>query len=221
MADLILFGLKQFSQIAHYYITHDTNDKVVCLTIDDNFFDSEPFPEWTKGMDIIPLSQTLKMQGDDHKIFAPLSARNMNKDREDLFNRLKAQGFRFYSYISSNAKNYGTVGDNCFILENNLIQPFTTIEDNVVLWSGNHIGHHSSIGKNTMITSHVVISGNCSVGRNCFFGVNASVKDNTSIADSVFVSMGACVNKNIHEEGAVILGQKTEFSKIKSERIRW
>ena len=52
------------------------------------------------------------------------------------------------------------IGENCFIFEANVIQPFVRIGDNVVMWSGNHIGHDSTIGSHCFIASHAVISGN-------------------------------------------------------------
>ena len=53
------------------------------------------------------------------------------------------------------------MGDNCFIFEDNTVQPFVTLGNNLVLWSGNHIGHHSTLRDHCFISSHVVISGFC------------------------------------------------------------
>ena len=55
------------------------------------------------------------------------------------------RGYTLISYVSSKATTFPgfTCGDNCFILEDNTIQPFVTIGNNVVMWSGNHIGHHT------------------------------------------------------------------------------
>ena len=57
------------------------------------------------------------------------------------YSEVKKKGFQL-SYISTKA----FVGvlpnlENCFILENNVIQHGVTIGNNVTLWSGNHIGH--------------------------------------------------------------------------------
>ena len=56
---------------------------------------------------------------------------------------MKAAGYRLVSYVSSRCSYLSQTppGDNCFILEDNTIQPFVTIGNNVTLWSGNHIGH--------------------------------------------------------------------------------
>ena len=50
----------------------------------------------------------------------------------------KARGYGLISYVSSKATTWPgfACGDNCFILEDNTIQPFATIGNDVVLWSG-------------------------------------------------------------------------------------
>ena len=48
--------------------------------------------------------------------------------REDIYNKIKKLGFKFASYISSNLKFLMKIGENCFILENQTIQPFVEIE---------------------------------------------------------------------------------------------
>ena len=73
----------------------------------------------------------------------------MNALRRGVYTRFKQKGYPLISYISSCATYFpGTpIGDNCFVLEDNTIQPFVKIGNNVVLWSGNHIGHHSTIAR--------------------------------------------------------------------------
>jgi UDP-3-O-[3-hydroxymyristoyl] glucosamine N-acyltransferase len=90
-------------------------------------------------------------------------------------------------------------GENCFIFEDNTIQPFVRIGNNVVMWSGNHIGHHTTINDHVMITSHVVISGCCTIGEYCFFGVNSSVRDETIIAHDTLVGMDVSIGKDTQE----------------------
>ena len=101
------------------------------------------------------------------------------------------------TYISSKAIYYGTpVGENCFILEDNTIQPFVTIGNNVFLWSGNHIGHHSKIMDHCFLSSHVVISGGCNIKVNCFLGVNSALRDSITLGRFSIVGAGAIVMQN-------------------------
>ncbi|RZK16425.1 MAG: sugar O-acyltransferase, partial [Flavobacterium sp.] len=100
--------------------------------------------------------------------------------------------------------NDGKIGDNCFILEDNTIQPFTSIGNNVVLWSGNHIGHHGMIKDHVSFTSHVVMSGHCVIEENCFLGVNATLRDGINLAKGTLVAMAAAITKNTEEWGVYV-----------------
>ena len=84
------------------------------------------------------------------------------------------------------------IGNNCFILEDNTIQPFTRIGNDVMMWSGNHIGHHGEIKDHVLFTSHVVLSGHCIVEPYCFFGVNATVREFARLGQGSFIATGAC-----------------------------
>ena len=116
---------------------------------------------------------------DSYDFFVALSYSKLNAVRKEKFLAAKEMGYKLVSFISSRATvlNEGRIGENCFIFEDNTIQPFVTIGNNVTLWSGNHIGHHSVIHDHTFVASHVVISGGVEIGEQCFVGVNATLRD--------------------------------------------
>ena len=99
-------------------------------------------------------------------MFVAMSYAKMNAVRAEKYASMKAAGYRLVSYVSSRCSYLSQTppGDNCFILEDNTIQPFVTIGNNVTLWSGNHIGHDATIEDHCFITSHVVVSGNVRIG---------------------------------------------------------
>ena len=131
-------------------------------------------------------------------MFIPVSFKRMNHVRAEKYTAAKQLGYELISYVSSKATTFADFecGDNCFIFEDNTIQPFVKIGSNVVMWSGNHVGHHSTIGDHVMLTSHVVISGVCTVGDYSFFGVNATVRDETVIGHHTLVGMGVTILKD-------------------------
>ncbi len=196
MARVILFGLQDFASLAHFYLTHDSEHEVVAFTVTEPYMPPEPAFE---GLPIVPFEELVRHHppGENH-LFAPMSPRKMNRVRERIYRQGKELGYSFISYISSRATVFeGTpIGENCFILEDNTIQPFTRIGDNVVLWSGNHIGHHSVIEDHVMFTSHVVLSGRCTVGPYCFLGVNATIRDGLRLGEGTLVGMGACIGRD-------------------------
>jgi sugar O-acyltransferase (sialic acid O-acetyltransferase NeuD family) len=124
----------------------------------------------------------------------------MNQSRKKIFEDGKSKGYRFISYISSKSTSFNNkIGENCFILEDNTLQPFTEIGNNVVMWSGNHIGHHGKIEDHVFFTSHVVLSGHCHVKERAWFGVNSSIRDGVTIGVGSLIAMGSLITKNVED----------------------
>lgn len=195
MNKVLIFGLNDFAELAYYYLTNDSNYDVVGFSVNKEFLQNG---QSFKDLPVFAFEEIeITHNPDLFLFFAPMSPTKMNRDREKIYNEIKSKGYKLISYISSKAVVLtDVIGDNCFILENNVIQPFVEIGNNVILWSGNHIGHHSKIADSVMFTSHVVLSGNCVVGKYCFFGVNATIRDGITISEGTFISMSASIIKN-------------------------
>jgi sugar O-acyltransferase (sialic acid O-acetyltransferase NeuD family) len=156
----------------------------------------------------------------DADAFVALTYRELNRARTRLCAEMKKKGYRLATYVSPAAfvwRNV-TIGENCFIFENNVVQPFVKIGDNVILWSGNHIGHHSTIEDNVFVASHVVISGHVTVGSNTFLGVNATVADTVKIGVDNWIGPNALVTKDT-EDDAMYRVDSTPQSRVGSLRF--
>ena len=218
MSKVVIFGIKDFSELAHYYLEHDSPHEVVAFSVNRDYL---PEGSVFRGLPVVAFEEVQNLYPPSaYMFFAPMSPKNMNRDREEIYNTIKGKGYNCISYVSSKATVFGNeIGDNCFILENNTIQPFTKIGNNVVLWSGNHIGHHSVIHDHVTFTSHVVMSGHCDIGQYCFFGVNSTLRDGLKIAEGTFVAMAAAVVKDTEKWGAY-KGNPAEKLTIPSTKIR-
>jgi sugar O-acyltransferase (sialic acid O-acetyltransferase NeuD family) len=197
---VIIFGTGEIAQVAHFYLTHDSPYEVIAFTVDREFKKENQF----MGLPVVPFDNVAEVYPPDaYKMFLPLSYRKVNKLRAEKYNQAKAIGYQLISYISSKATVWPglVVGDNCFILENNVIQPFASIGNDVILWSGNHIGHHSVIKDHCFIASHVVVSGSVTIEPYCFLGVNATLRDNITIASECVIGAGALVLGNTQAKG--------------------
>lgn len=218
MAKVIIFGFQDFASLAHYYLEKDSEHEVVAFSATKNYMHSDMEFE---GHPIIPFENIEAiLSPKKYKMFIPMSHRRMNSLRKSIFEKSKKKGYQLISYISSKATIFDNTvfGENCFILENNTIQPFTKIGNNVVMWSGNHIGHHSTICDHVFFTSHVVLSGHCYVEPCCFFGVNATVRDNMHLAEGSLIGMSACVTQNTEAWG-VYTGIPARKKSISSKEI--
>lgn len=201
MAKVVIFGFLDFASLAHFYLRHDSQHEVVAFAVNQDYLPEESVFE---GKPIVPFEEVeAHYSPETHHFFAPIGPKQMNRFREAIYQQVKSKGYQFISYISSKATVFpgAQIGENCFIFEDNTIQPFTPIGNNVILWSGNHIGHHGIIKDHVMFTSHVVLSGHCTVEPYSYFGVNATMRDGLHIAEGSFIAMGAVVTKDTEPWG--------------------
>jgi sugar O-acyltransferase (sialic acid O-acetyltransferase NeuD family) len=215
---LVIFGSGDIAELAHYYFSTDSDYEVVAFTVDADYLVSTEFC----GLPVVPFGEVRTFfSPDNHEIFIALSYAKLNQLRKEKYLVAKALNYRLASYVSSRATvlNDGVIGDNCFILEDNTIQPFVTIGSNVTLWSGNHIGHHSTIHDHCFIASHVVISGGVEVGESCFIGVNATLRDHIKIGEKCVIGAGALLSADAEPEG-VYISEVAVRSKVPSTRLR-
>ena len=214
---LVIFGCGEIGQLAHYYFSRDSDYEVVAFTVDRDHlpgpvFCGLPVVAFDRVADVYPPSA--------YDFFVALSYSKLNAVRMGKYAEAKALGYKLASFISPLATvlNGGRIGDNCFVFEDNTIQPFVCIGDNVTLWSGNHIGHHGQIKDHVFFTSHVVLSGHCVVDSYSFFGVNSTIRDYLHIAEGTLVGMAAAVIKPTEAWG-VYMGNPAEKRPIPSHKV--
>jgi sugar O-acyltransferase (sialic acid O-acetyltransferase NeuD family) len=215
---LVIFGIGDIAELAHYYFSTDSDYEVVAFSVDAGYIKEPLF----MGLPVVAFGDvTQHYLPESHSFFVALSYSKLNAFRKEIFLAAKERGYKLVSFISSKATvlNDGQIGENCFIFEDNTIQPFVRIGDNVTLWSGNHIGHHSVIHDHTFIASHVVVSGGVEIGEQCFVGVNATLRDHIRVGDRCIVGAGALLLGDAEPEG-VYIGSATERSKVPSTRLR-
>lgn len=207
MKEIVIFGLNDFADLAHYYLVNDPHGVrraepgayIAAFTANKKFI-----KQGTKlGKPVVAFEELEKTHPPNRSyLFVPMSGSKINTDRERIYKEGLSRGYTFISYVSNRATVLTeNIGENCFILEDNTIQPFTEIGNNVVMWSGNHIGHSSIIKDNVFISSHVVISGHCTLENNSWLGVNSSVRDRVKIAERSLISMGASVITDTVNDG--------------------
>jgi sugar O-acyltransferase (sialic acid O-acetyltransferase NeuD family) len=218
MARVVIFGLQDNSSLAHFYLRHDSAHEVVAFTVNEAYL---PADRRFEGLPVVPFEEIEAYYPTDAvSLFAPLAHRRMNRVRADVYAQIKARGYPMISYVSSKASVFpdALIGENCFILEDNTIQPYTRIGNNTVLWSGNHFGHHGIIRDHVYVTSHVVISGHCDIGDYCFLGVNATLRNGIALAEGTLAGMGVCLARDT-EPWSVYMGNPAKKRDVRSDEV--
>lgn len=215
--NVVVFGTGSFAEVVTFYLQADSEHDVVAYTVNrdalpgDESFNGRPVVAFEEVVDRYPPAEI--------GMFVAVGYRDVNRVRARLCAKAMELGYELITYVSSKATHWGdtNLGVNCFIFEDNTIQPFVTIGDGVVLWSGNHIGHHSTIGNYCFITSHVVVSGHVDVGAYSFLGVNATLRDAITIGEANVIGAGAIIMRSTADKEVYVPARTRADSRSSDE----
>jgi sugar O-acyltransferase (sialic acid O-acetyltransferase NeuD family) len=216
MAAIVVFGAGDIGRLAHYYFTRDSPHDVVAFAVDRAYRAAERFLD----LPLVDFEEVAtRYPPSTHAMFIALSYAGMNHVRAAKYQQAKALGYQLVSYVSSRCTwlTDHPAGDNCFILEDNTVQPFVRIGNNVTLWSGNHIGHDSTIENHCFITSHVVVSGNVCVGEYSFIGVNATLRNSITVGPETLIGAASVIMKNTEPKSVYVPERTAVYAKTSDQ----
>jgi sugar O-acyltransferase (sialic acid O-acetyltransferase NeuD family) len=215
---IVIFGTGDIAELALFYFTNDSALEVAAFTVDESHLRQLTFC----NLPVLPFERiSQEFPPSQFGFFVAVSYAKLNQLRVEKVAAARAKGYQIVSYVSTRATTFPglEIKENCFILEDNTIQPFVQIGSNVTLWSGNHIGHHSVIEDDVFIASHVVVSGGVRIGQGSFVGVNATIRDHVTIGRKCIIGAGALILEN-QPDFSVVASPATERSKVPSTRIK-
>lgn len=218
MKQIILFGTGDIAELADFYFTHDSPYEVAGFTVDGAYLKANEF----RGRPVVAFEQLdERFPPETFGFFVALSYAELNAVRAEKVAAARAKNYSLVSYLSSRATVFAgfEAKQNCFILEDNTIQPFTSVGANVTLWSGNHIGHHSVIEDDVFLASHVVVSGGVRIGQGSFVGVNVTIRDHVRIGRQCVLGAGALVLED-QPDFSVVAPKGTDRLAVPSTRLR-
>jgi sugar O-acyltransferase (sialic acid O-acetyltransferase NeuD family) len=196
---VVVFGTGGFAEMVHFYLANDSEHEVVAFTASQDHISEREY----KGLPVVPFeSITDSHPPGEFAMYVAVGYVNVNRTRAEIYGQAKQKGYELITYVSSKATIWDAneIGDNCFIFEDNTIQPYVKIGNDVVLWSGNHIGHWAEIGDHCFISSHVVVSGYTKIGPYCFVGVNSTFRDAIKVGASNVIGSGALIMSDTDDD---------------------
>jgi len=198
MVKVVIFGTEKMAELAYFYFTHDSDFEPVAFTADKEYCIVDSFCD----LPVIPFEEIEKnYPPSQYMMFVAIGYSQLNLTRSIKYLQAKSKGYRLVSYVCSKSTMWGDtqIGDNCFILENQIIQPNVKIGDDVYIWGGNHIGHDTVIEDHCYIASQVVISGNVKIKRRSFIGINAAIRDHITIGEECIIGAGSLILHNVND----------------------
>ena len=198
MQKIVIFGTGELAQRIFYYLKN-VEDEVVAFSANKSNINSEKL----LGLPVIPFENIEeKYSPEEFSMFIALAYSDMNKKRAKFFDEAKSKGYELYSYVHPSTKIWDEfeMGENCFILAENIIQPFVKIGDNVLIGSNNLISHNTVIENNCFLTSNITLGGHITVGANSFIGLSATINQRVKIGKECIIGAGTLITKNVNDK---------------------
>src|SRR5574341_64851 len=122
MSKVVIFGAGKIADVAYFQFSNDSPHEVVAFTVDGSHLaQKEKFDH-----PVIPFEEVLdRYPPDEFRMFVAVGYQDLNRFRAKKYAEAKSKGYELISYVSSRASNVSKVeiGDNCFVLENAVLQP--------------------------------------------------------------------------------------------------
>lgn len=206
MKKVIIFGIGDSAELAKYYLENDVEYKnkysIEGFCIDRKFKSTNSF----LGKPLIAFEDIEKYYpSNQYYLFNTLGYSKINTLREEKYKLGKEKGYKYINYISSKAIVLGEiVGENNFIEEGVIIQPYVKIGNNNVIRYGSKIGHHTKIEDNCFLAPSVSIAGRVLIKNNCFLGVNSTIFNHLVLEEKTLIGGGVILKKDTKKEQVVI-----------------
>jgi len=122
-----------------------------------------------------------------------------NESRDNVYQRLKAQGYCFATLVHPSAIIGSNVmlGEGAQIMAGAIIQPNSCIGQNAIVNTKASIDHDCRIGQSVHVAPGVTLSGNVSIGNCAHIGVGATVIQGITIENNAMICAGATITKNV------------------------
>ena len=198
MQKIVIFGTGELAQRIFFYLK-DSKDDVVAFSANKSNIDSNEL----LGLPVVPFENIEeKYPPKEFSMFIALAYSEMNKKRTRFFEQAKNKGYELYSFVHPSTKIWDEfeMGENCFILAENIIQPFVKIGDNVLIGSNNLISHNTVIENNCFLTSNITLGGHITIGANSFVGLSATINQRVKIGKECIIGAGTLITKDVDDK---------------------
>lgn len=215
---VVIFGIGELAQLARFYFVHDGEREVAGFVVDARYRTANTFD----GLPLVATADlTTVFPPADHDLFVAIGYSALNSLRAARCAEARALGYALASHVSSRASIWHDleIGDNCLLMEGNVIQPFVRIGNGVIMFASSVVSHHAQIGDYCFIGSEATLSGGVRVGARTFIGVNATIREHVLIGSDCIVGARALILKNTLD-GSSHLEAGTPDSGIPSRRLR-
>ncbi len=135
-----------------------------------------------------------------------------NTLRSQLFERFRAEGYRFQTLIHPSAivAEGISIGEGAQIMAGAILQPGCRIGANSIINTGAIVDHDCVIGQHCHIAPGAVLSGAVTLGESVHVGTGAAVIQGVDLGDRSVVGAGATAKRNLAADRWLLPAQAFE-----------
>lgn len=188
---LVIFGTRNFAELAHYYFERDSGYRVAGFAVDEAYLRDSS----CRGLPVVTLQQLpRRFPPGDHDIFVAIGYGQINRQRAVKLAELSAMGYTAASFVSSKASVADDVeiGPNTMIMEQAIVHPGVEIGEDCIVFPGSIIALHTRLGAHCWIVC-ATLDEAVDLGAYSFAGLRSVVGPGVSLGESCIVGAGAVV----------------------------
>jgi len=217
MRKLVIFGIRNFAEIASHFFSTDSDFEVVGFTVDGAYIDESTF----MGKPVVAFENLEQhFPPSDHHIFVAIGINGVNRKRAEKLGEAQNKGYQIASFVHSTAYVHPplALGPNTMIMDNVVLHPKVRIGFNTVIWSCARIALKCEIGNHCWITS-AFLGESIRLGDYSFVGLNATLAPFIKVGNSSVIGAGAVVQQDLGE-ASVVKAPQARLAKFTSDRLR-
>jgi sugar O-acyltransferase (sialic acid O-acetyltransferase NeuD family) len=212
MKKIIIIGNEIGAKTLYGYLNNDDRYQVVAFSVDKEYITEKQL----YGLPVIPIGDLISNYSTTiFSIVLGLGYKNLNRNREQMFVKIKEMGYAIETYIHPTAVilNDNNIGEGSMIFAGSVVEPFTKIGKNTLVWANCVIAHNAEVGDNCWIASQTIISGEARVCKNVFLGINCTICNNVTIADNNIIGASTLISKCTQPNEVYLsrMGEKHRF----------
>jgi len=201
---LIIFGLTEMSKIATYYFEKDSDYEVVAYTVEAAYKEFDSFLDKP-----VYVFETLEQQfpPEYYELFVAIGPTQMSGIRKKICLAAKGKGYILASYVSSRAVCNSTIGENSFIADMAVVNPYVEIGMGNYIWEYCYVGNDSKIGNFNYFAPHSVVGTYCEIQDQVILGMGAVVNTRIVVRNESMIGASCYISKDTKESG--VYGEKS------------
>ena len=197
---LLIFGLGELPDQAHYYFSQHAGRRVEAFTVDPAYATVDQFA----GLPVLAFDEAQRrFPPATHDLFVAVGYSQRNQGRQRVIKSAQGLGYTLPSFVHESAvigRNV-TLGANCMVREQAAVSPFSGLGDGVIIGMQVGVSHHVRIGDHAWLSAGSIVCGGAVIGERCFIGANATVADKVSVGPGCLIGAGAFILSDCAADG--------------------